>query len=162
MINRVESETFAIKAGLPQGSPLSLILFLLYIEELFGLASRPNLGVYTIRFVDDLNLLAYSKSTEQNFATLGQIHERCLDWASRHEIKFAPHKYELIHFTTARKKHNLQATIKVEGTEKLPFTQVKVLGVWLDSKLKWQAHAKTAQQKGFRALEALRRVVAFT
>ncbi len=79
MINGVESETFAIKAGLPQGSPLSPILFLLYIEELFGLASRPNLGVHTIGFIDDLNLLAYSKSTEQNCATLGQIHERCLD-----------------------------------------------------------------------------------
>ena len=70
MINGVESETFAIKAGLPQGSPLSPILFLLYIEELFGLASRPNLGVYTIGFVNDLNLLAYSKSTKQNYATL--------------------------------------------------------------------------------------------
>jgi hypothetical protein len=162
VINRVESETFEIKAGLPQGSPLSPILFLLYIEELFGLASRPNLGVHTIGFVDDLNLLAYSKSTEQNCATLGQIHERCLDWASRHGMKFAPHKYELIHFTTARKKHNLQATIKVGSIEKLPSTQVKVLGVWLDPKLRWQAHAKVAQKKGHTALGALRRVVAST
>jgi hypothetical protein len=113
VINRVESETFEIKAGLPQGSPLSPILFLLYIEELFGLASRPNLGVYTIGFIDNLNLLAYSKSTEQNCATLGQIYERYLNWASRYRIKFAPYKYELIYFTTVRKKYNLQATINV-------------------------------------------------
>ena len=79
MINKVKSETFAIKARLSQGSPLSSILFLLYIEKHFGLVSRPNLGVYTIEFVDDLNLLAYSKSTEQNCVTLSQIHERCLD-----------------------------------------------------------------------------------
>jgi hypothetical protein len=37
-----------------------------------------------------------------------------------------------------------------------------VLGVWLDPKLKWQAHAKVAQRKGHTALGALRRVVAST
>jgi hypothetical protein len=36
----------------------------------------------------------------------------------------------------ARKKHNLQASIKIGGLEKLPSTQVKVLGIWLDPKLK--------------------------
>jgi hypothetical protein len=79
VINRVESSGFSIKAGLPQGSPLSPILFLLYNKELLRIANRPNLGVHFIRFVDDLNLLAYSKSTEQNCATLSQVHERCLE-----------------------------------------------------------------------------------
>jgi hypothetical protein len=102
-------------SGLPQGSPLSPILFLLYNEELLRIANRPNLRVHSIGFIDDLNLLTYSKSTEQNCATLCQVHERCLEWARRHRMKFAPQKYELIHFTTARKKHNLQASIKVVG-----------------------------------------------
>ena len=77
-------------------------------------------------------------------------------------MKFAPHKYKLIHFTTASKRHNLQATIKVGDVEKLSSTQVKVLGVWLDPKLKWHAHTKVAQRKGSTALGALRRVAAST
>jgi hypothetical protein len=77
-------------------------------------------------------------------------------------MKFAPQKYKLIHFITATKKHNLQASIKVEGIEKLPSEQVRVLEVWLDLKLKWQAYARIAQQKGLAELSAFQRVMAFT
>jgi hypothetical protein len=77
-------------------------------------------------------------------------------------MKFAPQKYKLIHFITATKKHNLQASIKVKSIKKLPLEQVRVLGVWLDLKLKWQAHARVAQQKGLAALGAFQRVVAST
>jgi hypothetical protein len=52
--------------------------------------------------------------------------------------------------------------IKVRRIEKLPSEQVRVLRVWLDLKLKWQAYARVAQQKGLAALGVFQRVVAFT
>jgi hypothetical protein len=44
--------------------------------------------------------------------------------------------------------------IKVRGIKKLLSEQVKVLRVWLDLKLKWQAYTRVAQQKGLAALGA--------
>ena len=52
--------------------------------------------------------------------------------------------------------------IKVKGIKKLPLEQVRVLGVWLDLKLKWQAYTQVTQQKGLAALGAFQRVVAST
>jgi hypothetical protein len=111
LVNNIESPPFPTHADLQQGSPLFPILFLLYNEELIRLSNRPSLGVYSLGFVDDVNILAYSKSTEQNCATLSQIHKQCQFWADKHGMAFVPQKYELIHFTTSKKRHNLKADI---------------------------------------------------
>jgi len=146
----------------PQGSPLSPILFLLYNEELIRICNQPSLGIHSLGFVDDLNILAYSATTEQNCSRLREVHEKCQNWALRHGISFAPHKYELIHFTTASKRHNLQASIDIGGTTKEPSKSVRVLGVWLDPKLKWSVHAKIAQQKGAGVITALKHITTST
>jgi hypothetical protein len=106
-----ETERFGVGARVLQGSPLSPILFILYNSELFDLYRRPKGGLLSVGFADDLNILVYSDSTEANCRTLEQAHERCLEWSRRFSMKFAPKKYELIHFTTKRSRFNLAATI---------------------------------------------------
>lgn len=162
MFNGAESEEFGVTAGVPQGSPLSPILFLLYNAELVRICSRAREGVHGIGFVDDLNVLAYGPTTEGNCATLSRVHELCLTWAKEHGINFAPDKYELIHFTTATRRQNLGACITLGNLVKEPSQSVRVLGVWLDPKLRWAAHAKVVESKGQQCLGSLRRVVAST
>ena len=48
----------SIIAGVPQGSPLSLILFILFISSLYT-ALEPLQGKITIGFADDINILAF-------------------------------------------------------------------------------------------------------
>jgi len=67
--------------------------------------------VTRIGFADDLNALAYSKSTQQNCQKLEELHTECLEWASRHGISFALDKYKLVHFTRSTRKFDLQASI---------------------------------------------------
>jgi len=107
VIQGSETEAFLVLAGVLQGSPLSPILFLFYNSELLDLCQRPKEGLSAIGFADDVNMLAYSRSTESNCRILEAGHTRCLAWARRHRMKFVPSKYELIHFTRSRRQFNL-------------------------------------------------------
>ncbi|EDN05845.1 predicted protein [Histoplasma mississippiense (nom. inval.)] len=135
-----ESDTFDIPAGIPQGSPLSPILFLFYNEELVRICSRPGRPVVCIAFVDDVNVMAYGQSTEDNCRELLRMHRACEEWAARHGAVFAPQKYELMHFTRARNQFNLQAELRLPGQTIQPKQVMRVLGVWLDSRLRWKGH----------------------
>ena len=106
-------------------------------------------------------MLAYSRSTKTNCKILETGHARCLDWAKRHGMRFAPTKYELIHFTRGR-KFNLEASVRLGGTEKQPSPDVRVLGVWLDTKLRWSAHFREVQRKASAQTGALTRITAST
>ena len=92
-----------VETGIPQGSPISPILFLFFNAPLIESCAKANLPVQVGGFVDDVHLLAYSESTETNCATLEKAHNLCLKWAATHGASFAPHKYELIHMSRTPK-----------------------------------------------------------
>ena len=102
-----ESELRHIGHGLLQGSPLSIILFILYNSSLFNIFRRYKIGISSIGFADDLNALVYSTSTEQNCRRLEALHLEALEWAKKHGISFAPNKFKLIHFSRAYIRFNL-------------------------------------------------------
>jgi hypothetical protein len=118
---------------------LSLILFLLYTAKLHEICNRPWEGLSGIGFADDTNILTYSESTEENCKKLEQVHGKLLQWAQKHGMKFALKKYKLIYFTRS-KRFNLKAGIHLGGIEKTPKTEVRILGIWVDPKLRWSAY----------------------
>jgi hypothetical protein len=124
-----ESALLLVHQGVPQGSPVSLILFLFYNAELLEVCNRPLEQASALGFADDVNILAYGRSTEQNCTLLEILHERCLDWARRHGAVFAPDKYELMHLTRKRRRFNLQAPINLGSLTKDPVQEVRVLGL---------------------------------
>ncbi len=73
--------TRRVLAGIPQGSPVSPILFLFFNMELVEWCARSGYKATAIGFMDDVNILAYSRSTEGNCRTLERVHAGCLAWA---------------------------------------------------------------------------------
>ena len=79
------------KTGIPQGSPLSPILFLFFACTLLPLLQTESSSA--IGFVDDTNLITWSNTTEENCRKLEELHEKCASWATKHGFKFALEKY---------------------------------------------------------------------
>jgi hypothetical protein len=142
--------------GIPQGSTLSPILFLFFASTL--LPELKGKGITAMGFVDDSNILAFGKSTEENCRKLEVAHDKRLIWADRHGAAFAPQKYQLIHFTRSRTIHNLQATVNIQGFQGNPVPDLRLLGVQVDSKLRWGPHIKKTAEKGTTQLQSLQRL----
>jgi hypothetical protein len=152
------------ESGIPQGSTLSPILFLIFISDLLTQLNDPSNNSMAVGFVDDTNLIAWGPSAASNCEILTRAHNICLTWAFQYGAKFAPEKYHLIHFTRKRRDHqgDLQSCIRIENHEIKAEQTVKILGVIVDSKLKWKEHIKRTAEKGQRAFEALSRITAST
>ena len=86
--------------------------------------------------LDDSNILTYSKTTEENCRALERAHKVYIIWAHQHGVVFAPKKYHLIHFTRSHKKFNIKAIVNIHGFTEGPVSNLRVLGVQVDSKLK--------------------------
>jgi len=123
---------------------------------------RLEIGTMAFGFVDDTNLVIWGGSVQDNSRRLEAAHSRCIAWAKRHGARFAPDKYQLIHFTRRRRdpSGDLTSTVRFEGQEVPNEATIRVLGVQVDARLNWREHVQQATQKGNTAFEALSRITA--
>ena len=64
-----------MQVGIPQGSPLSPILYLFYSVELVEGCQRACERVSTMAFVDDTNIVVYGDSDVANYRALERVHK---------------------------------------------------------------------------------------
>ena len=161
-IRKSTSDPFPIRNGIPQGSPVNPILFLFYNNELISKCTDSGLKASAIGFVDDVNIITWGESTEKNCRTLSRLHTECATWAKLHGAAFAPAKYELIHLSRAPKRFNMAADLQIQDHVVSPRPVIRVLGVQIDSKLRWGPQIRFIQAKMARQNLALSRVAAST
>ena len=75
IVDGKETTPRKLNAGVPQGSPLSPILFLFYNAPLLEAVQQPDTPILPLGFADDVNLLTYSDSTTINCFNLESAHD---------------------------------------------------------------------------------------
>ena len=142
-INGFESSTSSITCGVPQGSVLGPLLFLIYINDLH--VAIKHLKVH--HFAADTNLLMINKSLKRSNKLLNNDLKNLTNWLNANKISLNVPKTELIIFKAKRKPLDFNMKIKLNGKRLYPTDSVRYLGVETDSKLNWNSHVNSIATK---------------
>ena len=146
-INGFDSGLAAINCGVPQGSVLGPLLFLLYINDLN----------HTIKFckvhlsADDTNLLCMSNSIKKLNKLVSADLKHLVHWLNANKISLNVKKTEMVIFKSKQKKFEGDLKIKLCGKRLYPSESVKYLGVKIDTNLNWEHHVNDLSIKLNRA-----------
>jgi hypothetical protein len=153
-INGFKSDELLMQYGVPQGSILGPLLFLIYINDLHESIKFCS----TRHFADDTNLLLANKSLKKIRKCLNFDLRFLSKWLRANKISLNSSKTELIIFKHPIKQLNYDLKVKIDGRRLYPSDFVKYLGVLIDPHLSWIYHTDFIAPKLTRALGMLTKI----
>ena len=135
-LNGVVSSNKKITCGVPQGSILGHLLFLLHINDL-NIALK-NCAVF--HFADDTNLLFECKNPCMLHKVINKELTILYDWLCASRLSLNAAKTEFIIFRPPRTNFNNRITLKLNGITIYESSKIKYLGIILDNRLSWKHH----------------------
>ena len=149
----VEGESSAearVKSGVPQGSVLGPLLFLIFINDLAEKTTS------TVRlFADDCVMyrpIRHANDCEALQEDFNKLH----DWEERWQLRFNATKCNILRATHARKKI-ITKNYKLNGVSLAETSSTTYLGVELSADMNWNIHVKKTAAKGNQMLGVLHR-----
>ena len=140
-----------ISVGIPQGSPVSPCLSVLYSADVIrAIRDDPSLStplgfpLLTLSYVDDFALLAISDSLADNALTLQKGLASTLAVLQKVGMSIDPDKLDLMHFSRKRKGDSppVPYTFNNEERRVSPKPGIRWLGIFFDSQLTFRSHVK--------------------
>lgn len=98
-------EATEVVLGVPQGSPISLILFAVYLNGILREVERKVEGCMTTLFANDCGWLAVADSIPQLCERLEKAETKAIEWTERNHVVFNNAKDKAIVFTRRRKPY---------------------------------------------------------
>ena len=153
VLNGQESEWVDIHSGVPQGSVLGPLLFLIYINDL-----SDNISSNVKLFADDVSLFTRVRDINTTHEQLVNDLNVISAWAYQWKMKFNPditkQAIEVIFSTKYKKAHH--PLLDFNGIPVARKSSTKHLGVILDEKLTFREHIKEAISKAKKGLALMK------
>ena len=150
--NKQYSSDKKYSKGVPQGSPLSPLLFNIYMKDISSVVNDNIL-----QFADDIVIWAKNKDIHKAIRRLEIVLKELSNWLDIKELSLAPEKCIPIIFTRKR-KYNKEVKIKIGGKYIEFRDKAKYLGLIFDKNLTWKYHVKDMLPKCEKRLGILKYV----
>ena len=132
--------------GVPQGSVLRLLLFLIYINDLIE-CSKVSCFVL---FADDSNIFVSGKSYNEAANNANAILDAVAKYTHANKLHINEEKTCFMHFSPRGQKiENCtdKVPLKLFGNEIEEVNETKFLGVTIDNQLSWESHITMLHKK---------------
>ena len=150
-LNGVISDPEPVICGVPQGSILGPLLFLIYINDMNQ--AIKNSSVY--HFADDTNLLYSEKNPKILKNAVNKDLMLLYEWLCANRLSLNVGKTEFMIFRPPRKKLNDRIVLTLNRTKLYESNKIKYLGILLDNKLCWKEHIIELSKKLNRSIGML-------
>ena len=141
--NGESSSLKEISCGVPQGSVLGPLLFLIYINDLPNISEKLQFFL----FADDTNIYYESHDLQYMEKELNKELEQLILWLNVNRLALNVNKTHFVIFHSVKKIVNYRVTLKIRKKAIMEKDHVMYLGVTLDTHLNWNHHILNVSKK---------------
>jgi len=165
---QVISEPCPVKFGVPQGSVLGPLLFLIYINDI---VNSTDVGHF-VMFADDTNIFVSGESEKEAYVNANTVLNRVNEYMFSNLLHINLDKSVYMHFRPSlsaaerltcirARPYGSEHTVKIAGHKLKKVDTVKFLGVIIDDKLNWEPHIAHLNNKLKMSIVMIKRITKF-
>ena len=151
-----DSDKGIIKCGVPQGSVLGPLFFLIYVNDMVRACKELEL----VLFADDTNIFARARNPQELFGKVNKGLQELDVWFRCNKLTLNLKKTEYVYFGGRGGRVVPEGGLRIGGETIRRVEGVRFLGVWVDEGITWKGHIEKVRVKVGQLLGVLGRAPA--